>query len=382
MSTIFICHNYLDESFASMSFHLANFLAENGNKVLFISKYPYFNHPKTIQQRKGELILCSWPSKTKSTSPKDFIWFAGLYKKHLPQVIIGHHNGSITSFIAGKLLSLGKVKTLEYYHTCTDQYIADKNGLNLRLRIFLLRRHFFFHLFCDQVICPSMYAKNDLESYFNYNKGINILNPLPDRYKGETIKKEPGNILISYIGRLDPTKNVPEMVRAFEIHLEKYPDSKIRLRIAGSGILEKEIQKLVDKNPKVEFVGFLQYEKVDLYMAESHFVIIPSKFDNLPTVSLESLMNATPILISQTSGTSYYLEHGKDSFIFEKDIESMVNIFKKVENCSPAEIETMSKNARGSFERLFNFENYFKEIQKVMSKIQPVFNSGRIELKA
>ena len=56
--------------------------------------------------------------------------------------------------------------------------------------------------------------------------------------------------------------------------------------------------------------------------------------------------------------------------------------FKKVENCSPAEIETMSKNARGSFERLFNFENYFKEIQKVMSKIQPVFNSGRIELKA
>lgn len=369
MRTIIICHNYLDESFASMSYHLANYLSENGDRVVFISKKPYFEKIQIVKKGNGELILCSWPSKVKSTSLRDFLWFREIYQKYRPSFVIGHHNGSITSIIASKILSLGKVKTLEYNHTCTDQYIADKNGLSFRLRLFLLRRQLFFHLFCDRVICPSQYAKEDLESYFGYSKGKVILNPLTDRYQGEKLKKESENILISYLGRLDPTKNVLEMIQAFERYLKQKPDSRIRLRIAGNGILEKEVQARLAGHSLIDYVGYLSYHKIDQYMAESQFVIVPSKFDNLPTVSLESLMNGIPVLITETSGTSHYLSHGLDSLIFRHEIDAMVELFSKVEQCTGEDLNRMSTEARSTFLRLFKIEAYFKAIEETLLEV-------------
>ncbi|WP_198673049.1 glycosyltransferase family 4 protein [Algoriphagus litoralis] len=349
-----------------MSYHLANYLSENGSRVVFISKKPYFDQIQHFKKENGELILCSWPSKVKSTSLRDFIWFREIYQKYRPSFVIGHHNGSITSIMASKILSLGKVKTLEYYHTCSDQYIADKNGLSLRLRLFLFRRFLFFHLFCDRVICPSVYADQDLKSYFNFHFGRVILNPLSDRYQGARLKKETDNILISYLGRLDPTKNVVELISAFRQYLHQTTDSKIRLRIAGSGLLEKEIQVLIKGNAFIDYVGYLSYDRIDQYIGESQFVIVPSKFDNLPTVSLEALMNGVPLLISETVGTSHYLSHGLDSFIFSPEIEAMIGLFSRVEQCSREDLNRMSTEARSTFLRLFRIQEYFTAIEETL----------------
>lgn len=367
MKTIFICHNYLDESFASMSFHLANHLAAKGNRVVFISKQPYYEIEKSQSVGQGELILTSWPSKIKSTSFRDFKWFASLHYQYKPSVVIGHHNGSITSIITSKILSLGNTKTLEYYHVCSDSFIADSNGFSLRLRIFFIRKWLFYHLFCDRVICPSEYAKTDLAGFFKNKNGITILNPLPNRLLNPIPKNSTRKIIIGYLGRLDPTKNVLEMLESFALHLKEYPESSIELRIAGSGVLEEKIKSKVIEIDKAEFFGKLHYNQIDRYISESHFLIVPSKFDNLPTVVLESLMNATPVLVSTSTGTAHYLTDDFDSFLFDKDIKSMKSLFDRVYLNSPdTKIEEMSINARQTFQRLFTLEKYFEEMEKIM----------------
>jgi hypothetical protein len=53
MKTIIIAHNYSEESFSAMSYHLAHHLASLGNRVIFISHRPYFSEKRIIKKVNG-----------------------------------------------------------------------------------------------------------------------------------------------------------------------------------------------------------------------------------------------------------------------------------------------------------------------------------------
>lgn len=364
MNTIFICHNYIDESFSSMSFYLANRLAEEGNRIVFISKKPYYKEEVKHYLGNGELVLTSWPSEKFSTSIKDFRWFASLFRKFKPSFVIGHHNGSITSLITSKILGRRNVKTIEYYHVCTPSFISDAKGLTARLRFFFFRKRVFYHLFCDHVICPSLFSVRDLENYYYYKKGVEIMNPLPDRFKEEPNPSRKRD-LVSYLGRLDPTKNVIELIEAFNSHKAEYPNSPLKLKIAGTGILSSEVNKLCQSHKDIEFLGPIPYENVDKFLSESTFIIIPSVFDNLPTVSLEAMMLGKPLLLSSTVGTKDYLTDGRDCILFKPNKKGIKDTLDTLPSIPEKQLFSMGKNAREAYLRNFQMEKYIESMKEL-----------------
>ena len=347
-----------------MSFHLANNLALEGNRIVFISKRPYYKSEKTQHLGKGELILTSWPSEKFSTGWKDFKWFSQLFRKFNPSVVIGHHNGSITSLITSKLLAGKNVKTLDYYHVCTPSFISDARGLTPRLRFFFFRKRLFFHLFCDHVICPSRFALEDVKNYFGYAKGVEIVNPIPDRFPKDdpeiTQKRT-----IAYLGRLDPTKNVIKLIQAFVLHKQAFPSSNLKLRIAGTGILRQEVEELTSNTQDIEFLGKIKYHEVDRYLVDSTFVMIPSVFDNLPTVSLEAMMLSKPVLLSSGVGTKDYLEEGKDCLLFNPDRDDIKALLDKLMSLDENQIKEMGQNARKTYLKHFQMEKYIGALKEV-----------------
>lgn len=364
MKTIVIAHNYSESSFATMSYNLAHHLAGLGNRVVFISHHPYFSERQIIKKGKGEVIVCSWPTEKRPTSIKDFFWFAKLYLKYKPEIVIGHFVGSNITVSVSKILSFGKVKTIEYYHTLSTQILEDLSKLSLKQRLFFVRKKIFYKLFCDLMICPSELAKKDLKEYYGIKKGFVVLNPMMDRFKIKTVLPL-DSILISYLGRLDSSKGVTDLIFAFEAYKMKFKDSKIILNIAGAGSQGNIIQALAENNESINFIGGLQYDKIDAYLNKSHFVIIPSKFDNLPTVGLESMMNQTPLLISNTTGLAHYLTEGKECFKFAPTIDSMVELFDKVEQNFNLQ-EQLGINARATFNTVFNMNNYCDIFSKII----------------
>jgi glycosyltransferase involved in cell wall biosynthesis len=364
MKTIVIAHNYSESSFASMSYHLSHHLASLGNRVVFISHYPYFSERQIIEKGKGEVIVCSWPSENRPTTIKDFFWFAKLYLKYKPEVVIGHFVGSNITVSVSKILSLGKVKTIEYYHTLSTQILKDLGKLTLKQRLFFIRKRIFYKLFCDLIICPSEMAKNDLEEFFGIQKGLVVVNPMVDRFKVKTVISFDA-IVVSYLGRLDSSKGVIELIFAFEAYKKKFKDSKIILNIAGTGSQQNKINLLANNNDDIHYWGGLSYDKIDGYLNECHFTIIPSKFDNLPTVGLEAMMNQTPLLISNTTGLAQYLTEGKECFKFDPNIESMIALFDKVERNFNFQ-EQMSVNARSTFITMFTMKSYCDIFSKII----------------
>ncbi|MRX67886.1 Glycosyltransferase involved in cell wall bisynthesis [Flavobacterium resistens] len=362
--TILIAHNYSEDSFASMSYYLANHLADLGNRVVFISHKPFFNEMKTIKKQKGEIIICSWPTERRPTSIKDALWYSKLYFKYKPTIVIGHFVGANIAIGLSKLLSFNSVKTFSYYHTLMGQIALDSKGRNLKRNILIFRKSIFYKFFCDVIICPSDLAQEDLKKSYNLKKGLVVLNPMKDRFQSKSIQNE-NKIIISYLGRLDPSKGILELVEAFVSYRTKNKLSNLFLNIAGTGSLEGKIKKMIINEEAIKFFGGISYDKVDDYLLRSHFVIIPSKIDNLPTVGLESLMNSTPLLISNFTGLANYLQDGLDCFKFDPNLESMVSLFNKVENNFPKYNE-MSENARITFLEKFEISNYCNNFSNML----------------
>ena len=364
MKTIVIAHNYSESSFSSMSYHLAHHFAKLGNRVVFISHHPYFSEQQIIKNGNGEIIVCSWPTEKRPTSLKDLFWYAKLYLEYKPEIVIGHFVGSNITIGVSKILSFWKVKTIEYYHTLSTQILADLTNITIKQRLYFIRKKIFYYLFCDTIICPSELAKKDLKDYYGILKGFVVLNPMMDRFK---VKKVLSSelIVISFLGRLDSSKGVIDLILAFESYKLKFEGSKIILNIAGAGVQGNKIKEMAENNKSIYFFGGLSYDKIDEYLNKSHFVIIPSKFDAFNVVGIESMMNQTPLLISNTTGLAHYLSEGKECFKFDSNVDSIMKLFEKVENNFHLQ-EQMSLNARATFLKTFSIENYCLNFAKII----------------
>lgn len=364
MKTILIAHNYSEVSFATMSFNLAHHLANEGHQVIFISHQPYFPEIKNIKKGRGEITICSWPTQKRPTSLRDFFWYAKIHMKYKPDVVIGHFVGSNISISCSKFLSFGKTKTIEYYHTLTQQLLSDQRKSPLKQWFFSFRKKVFYRLFCEVIVCPSMLALEDLKNNYYCKNGIVVLNPMSDRFVSKKNNSQKA-IIISYLGRLDNSKGVLDLINAFSTYKEKFKNSKIILNIAGTGSQEMEIRDLIENNVGIRYFGGLNYDKIDGYLNESHFVIIPSKFDNLPTVGLESMMNQTPLLISRATGLTDYLTDGKECFKFNPTVDGMVALFRRVEEEFDG-CNQMGIHARNTFLEKFSMENYCTTFDKMI----------------
>lgn len=364
MQTILVAHNYEKDSFANMSYQLAHSIASKGNRVIFISHKPYFKESFEKEIDSGVLIVSSWSSKNRPTGFKDVIWFYKIYKKYKPRVVIGHFVGSNIAAVMSKIFSFNKVKTYVYYHTLSKQISLDIDIKTLRNKINYWRKRLFYYFFCDTLICPSNLAKKDLLDFFKIDKGIVLLNPIQDRFVTKEEKNSPKTV-ISFLGRLDKSKGILELIDAFKVYKKKKSQSQLILQIAGVGKYDEILRKENLNFKDLVFLGKLEYQEVDNYIQKSDFIIIPSKMDNLPTVGLEALMNSTPLLISSKTGLSEYLKNNENCYLFLPEVESIIEVFEKVEN-NFINYEYLSKNARQSYVDNFSMDKYIIKMEKII----------------
>ena len=368
MDCVCIVHNFTKESYSGLSFELAHHLAKKGVDVLFISHRPYFEKPLFINDYKGFIHVYSWPTKKRPTDAKSFFWFARIFLKYHPSKLIGHFVGSNISAIAAKILSSWRTQTLIYYHTLSHAIKLDYKGSDMSLNIKRLRKKFFYNIFCDIIVCPSDLAKKDFIGVYGSKRKSGkcqvVINPIIDRFKGFA---QPGNmntIKISYLGRLEPTKGVNEMLDGFINHRSE-DSSRIILHIAGAGPLEDKIKDTCSKHPQIIFEGYKNYDEVDDYIRKSDFMILPSLSDNLPTVGLESLMNGVPILLSEKTGLADYILDGEEGYLFQPSVKGISDVLERAKSYIYKR-EAMAIMARQKYLNKFGVNTYLDRMNEVL----------------
>jgi glycosyltransferase involved in cell wall biosynthesis len=121
-----------------------------------------------------------------------------------------------------------------------------------------------------------------------------------------------------YCGRLDRTKGIPLLLRAFAGVRRTVPAA--RLRIVGEGPLRQALEDQVrglDLGAAVTFRGWIAPEKVEEEMADAWAVVMPSLWaEPLGLVAIEAILRGIPVIASAAGGPAETVEPGVSGILF------------------------------------------------------------------
>lgn len=129
-----------------------------------------------------------------------------------------------------------------------------------------------------------------------------------------------GEIVFGTVARFDPIKNLPCMIRGYELFRQRQPMLKARLVLVGDGPLKGEIQALAAASSyasEIVFPGETQtpeawYAQFDVYLNGSFS-------EGMSNTILEGMACGLPVIASSVPGNRAWLADGVNALFFESD---------------------------------------------------------------
>jgi len=357
--TIYIAHGWSDVSVNQQSKALALVLSKN-NKVVFLSAKKTGH--KSVQVNENLLVL-EWPGK-RPTGLRDFFFAIKLMNNNKPDIIISNFAANDIMLFVSWLFRVEK--RVCYFHTMVEQHIADHKTLGFLQRINIFRKGFVFRM-ATHMLPLTVAGKKDLMKYFKVkeNKAFIFPNALHNTGK----RNKSNNNTIGYLGRLDHSKGVDILIAAFKKVADRIENA--RLQIIGKGIKEAELKKQVEAlglKEKVLFKGAVPYSEVLDFLCSVNFLVIPSRADNLPTVALEALSVATPLIGSNSGGIPDIINQGFNGLLFQKGDAD--NLSEKMTDLltNRGMRDSMAQNARKVFEEKYCMDKLLQRFEKLFEE--------------
>ncbi|SEQ88626.1 sugar transferase, PEP-CTERM/EpsH1 system associated [Nitrosomonas sp. Nm51] len=120
-----------------------------------------------------------------------------------------------------------------------------------------------------------------------------------------------GAFIIGSVGRMEAVKDYPNLVRAFLLILEKFPEARNRMRlmIVGDGSTRKECTRLVRKAGASNIVWF-PGERSDIpeFMRMMDLFVLPSLAEGISNTILEAMSSGLPIVATRVGGNVELVE--------------------------------------------------------------------------
>lgn len=153
-------------------------------------------------------------------------------------------------------------------------------------------------------------------------KFVAIPNPLPRYIKvSEELHQEKSKV-ISFVGRLDPVKQIDHQIQAFAQVADEFPD--VIFNIYGSGNLSETLQSLIDQlgmTKRIILKG--KTTRVKEVYKESLYTLLTSKSEAFPMSVVESMITGTPVLTYNCSQGVAELQTATPEMLFEPSIEEL-----------------------------------------------------------
>ena len=181
-------------------------------------------------------------------------------------------------------------------------------------RMDYFRRHFHRRIgYSDRIITPSVYVKNEAQSFLNL-PGINIspihlgvereIFKLRNPEKMNSYRNKIGVVgpFILYVGTLEPRKNLRRLIQSY-LDLPGYLKKEFRLVLVGvEGWGYQEIGEILRKcGDRVIYLGYKDTEELScLYNIASLFVF-PSLYEGFGLPPLEAMACGCPVVVSNAA---------------------------------------------------------------------------------
>ncbi|MCI4675911.1 glycosyltransferase family 4 protein [Candidatus Mycolicibacterium alkanivorans] len=175
---------------------------------------------------------------------------------------------------------------------------------------------------------------------------------------------EPGDYFL-YFGRLAPEKGIATLMRAARL-------AGVKLKIAGSGPMEAELQALQGElHGDTQFLGFQTGEALHALVRGARAVVLPSEwYENAPLSALESFALGKPLIGARIGGIAETIDESENGWTFaSKDIAGLTQLLSMVQTMPDSRVAQAGRAARALVEQRFNPEGYANAMLALYSSL-------------
>jgi 1,2-diacylglycerol 3-alpha-glucosyltransferase len=234
---------------------------------------------------------------------------------------------------------------------------------------------------CNRVIAPSAGMRDvlvrlgvDTEIHVIPN-GVNLKPFLENQQVVERSKFaiDYEDVVLIYVGRLGPEKNLPFLLRSFAGTAHAY--DKVRLLIVGDGPERDNLQdrvKAMGIQKKVFFTGMVPYQTLPEYLHTADVFVTASVTEVHPLSVIEAMAAGLPVLGINSPGIGDTIKDGETGLLSSHDLATftaqMVRLVTQPELRNDMGLRARQESEKYSIERttmmmLDLYENAIKEAQ-------------------
>ncbi|HEV3382276.1 MAG TPA: glycosyltransferase [Trebonia sp.] len=185
------------------------------------------------------------------------------------------------------------------------------------------------------------------------------------RLERRPARREP---IVVYAGRLAEVKGLRLLMAAWDRYLAMPGAPVLRLVIAGTGPMDREVADWAAGRPSVEMLGLVTGSGCRELMSRARAVVVPSAWEEpFGLVVVEAMAAGTPPVASAHGSFAELISSGIDGALFRPgDPAALASSIADVA-ADPEKYDTYGKQARETYERRFNPEHSLRHLTEIYS---------------
>ena len=269
----------------------------------------------------GELPVWNFVPVTRESRVSSFRFLAALHRKarRIPihgNVVHAHRADDLTAF-ASRTDLLARILTV---HGLSTKGIAQRHGrvvssMYLRFEKAAMR-------LADRVLALDRGTLSSLRSRYPEQSAkflmgsggvdLRLFAPMP-RSEARRQLDLPDRPTVAYLGRLVREKNLPVFMEA----LDSLPT--VQVIVAGEGPLREDVEAWGRRRKLFRFLGRLPHDRVSIALNAANVLALPSLWEAMPSICLESLACGTPVVATRVGGLDEVIRPGTNGLLVDAE---------------------------------------------------------------
>ena len=170
-----------------------------------------------------------------------------------------------------------------------------------------------------------------------------------------------GDFLL-YVGRVDRSKNVPELLDHFVQYKQDQPDNDLKLVLIGRPHFD------LPQHPDVVALGFVSEEDKFEGMAAATAVVMPSLYESLSIIALESWLMGTPVLVNgRCAVLKYQCRQSNGGLYYTNYAEFALSLSTLLQSASLR--QTLGQQGGRYVQKTYSWDSILHKYQTILNKI-------------
>lgn len=219
----------------------------------------------------------------------------------------------------------------------------------------------------DKIVVLSQITKKQFcESIVSPDKTVVIYNPCIREFYSQTYTRQQ---TILFAGVINGRKGYKDLLRAFSLVADKYPDWKLVLAGSGETEIARQLAQELNIADRVVFPGWISGEAKDRYFKEASIFCLPSYAEGFPMAVLDAWSYELPVVTTPVGGLPDVLVDGENALIFNPgDYKKLAEELEQL-IASPALRKQIACKSHYLADTKFNMDTISDEIERLYLEV-------------